>query len=293
MGISHSSWKKHMLSTHPTTNFSADYPEQETPLGLFFSTNDPQSKRSKISLRLSPTLRKDSLFIKQIHDVQQVDEELTEANIFFPEGVHPQQDAVSWPVDHEHSQSFEDFCQEQQSAANLELRQSVLLKLCHMLHLVHYHNLAAYPISSDMIRISDQGDPLMLLLPAFNLEAMSESVKQAFFHSQFSAPETLSSYAMDPHAFTYNLGVLTALLSGFTSDCKTQDDHLPQIKSFYTQLLAWIQQSENPQASGALQTLMQQSLQQDPSSRPFCPMQIFKGLGGTACVDCRENPKQS
>jgi hypothetical protein len=282
-----------MLSTRPSTNYSNDYPEEETPLGLFFSTNDPKSNRSKVSLRLSPALREDSLFLKQVNVTQLANDNLTAANIFFPESSPVQQDAVSWPVDHEHSLSFEEFCQEQQTEANLELQQSILLKLCHMLHLVHYHNLAAYPVSSEMIRISDQGEPMMLLLPASHLDEMSEPVKQAFFHSQFSAPETLSSYSMDPRAFAYNLGVLSALMSGFTSDCEKKGDQLHQINRFYTQLLAWIRQTDSPQESGALKNLMQQSLQQDPSSRPFCPMQIFKGLGGIACVDCRENPKQN
>ncbi len=281
-----------MLSTHPSTNFSTSYPEKETPLGLFFSTNDPHTKHSAVSLRLSPALREDSLFLKQVNDTQLVDDQLTAANIFFPRSSPLQQDAVSWPVDREHSLSFEEFCHDQQTNAHQELQQSILLKLCHMLHLVHYHNLAAYPISSDMIRFSDQGEPLMLLLPASHLEEMSTPVKQAFFGSQFSAPETLSSYAMEPQAFTYNLGVLSALLSGFTGEPVKEGEQLNQIKSFYTQLLAWLQQSENAQESGALKSLIQQSLQDDPSSRPHCPMQIFKALGGTACVDCRENPKQ-
>ena len=243
-----------MLSIQNSANYSTNYPEQETPLGLFFSTNDPQSNRSMVSLRFSPALREDSLFLKQVNTPKLMDDELTAANIFFPEGVAAQESTITWPVDKEHSQSFLEFCQDQQSAADLELQQSILLKLCHMLHLVHYHNLASYPISSDMIRVSDQGEPMMLLLPASDLEDVSTPVKQAFFSSQFSAPETQMTFTMDPQAFTYNLGVLTALISGFSGKYEKKEDQHQQIKNFYSQLVAWTQQSENPQGSGMLKT---------------------------------------
>jgi hypothetical protein len=277
-----------MLLKQKTNQDTSYQPMQETALGLFFSSNDPQKPQSRLNLQFSSSLREDSLFIKQLDNAPQIKDDLTSANIFFPEGESSQQDTVSWPVDLAHSESFEHFCKGQQNKRDPELQQAILLKLCHMLHLIHYHELVNYPITGEMIRISDQGEPMMMLLPVTNLDGMSTGAKEILFNPQYSAPETMESLSMNPGTFSYNLGMLAALMSSFMMDTGNQEAQDQPREAVYQQLLFWLQKPEDQKEIRQIKDLIMQSLQQDPSARPFCPMQIYKALGGTACVDCRE-----
>lgn len=93
---------------------------------------------------------------------------------------------------------------------------------------------------------------------------------------------------MNPGTFSYNLGMLAALMSSFMMDTGNQEAQDQPREAVYQQLLFWLQKPEDQKEIRQIKDLIMQSLQQDPSARPFCPMQIYKALGGTACVDCRE-----
>jgi hypothetical protein len=269
-----------------STNNKKQNVNRETPLGLYFSDNQSQPQASKINLQLSSALLEDSLFLKQINVGEQPDDEFSAAHIYFPNAMTTTKDSVSWPVDQLQSQPFAAFCQDHRHNTDAELIQPLVLKLCVMLHLLHARKIAAYPVSADMIRISEQGEPLMLLLPVNQLEAMSSNVKKAFYPPLFSAPEVLETYAMNPQAFAYNIGVLTALLTGFPFT--EQDLHLDNVEKFYHELLTWLKTLERTKPSMQWVTIIMNSLQLDPSARPYCPMKIHKALSGSSPTLCQE-----
>lgn len=268
-----------MLSTQNQSPY--EYEPHETPLGLFFSEDPSNQPDTRVKLRLSQTLREDSLFRKQIENHHPRVDDLRGVNIFFPEPQISGDDTISWNVDESESLSFNQFCIDHSDSNELDIR-SIIRQLSTMLHLVHFYQLADYPISADMIRITAEGNPIMLLLPSPNFSDASDGVRDVFYHNSASAPEIQASYHMNPAAFAYNLGVLMAYLQGFTD--QDHPIHFPPQR-----LWDWLSTSEEKQNLGALRSLILQSLQNDPAERPFCPMQIYRILGGESTVECREN----
>jgi hypothetical protein len=269
-----------MLSAQAFLDPLDDFPEVETNLGLFFSNPQSSQQRASIGLQLSSPLLSDSLFLKQVSEVQPTDDALTRAHIYFPEVDPDREDTLRWPVA-QPTRSFSQVCREQQKQPDQPALQALVLKLCNIMHVIHSHQAANFPITPHMLRIAANGDPLLLLLPISNLEALSQEVRQAFFPPLFSAPETQGAFSMNPQAFSYNVGVLTAMLNGFSAK---------EMQDLNSNMLAWL----NSLPESSIKELLLSSLHQDAQARPYCPMQMHKALCGSLpdqCKNCRENLK--
>ncbi|MBI9050613.1 MAG: hypothetical protein JEZ00_14425 [Anaerolineaceae bacterium] len=257
-----------------------------TPLGLFFSGNPSDEPTSKVNLKLSSAFLADSLFMKQPENEAPVVDELHQAHIYFPDAVTTQDDTISWSLDKQPSQSFEDFCLEHQQNPDAQLMESIILKLCSMIHLVHLHNAADYPISADMIRISDTGEPIMLLMPDMTSQPSSNIFKKTLFSSPVSAPEILNQTEMNPQAFAYNIGMLAAQLIGFP--LQETDTEIEPMKEVNQRLVQWLQQNEGDAAIMKLKQVILQNLHCDPQARHYCPMKIVKAFTGIETICCRK-----
>jgi hypothetical protein len=253
-----------------------------TPLGLFFSDNQPVENESRIHLKFSPDLFSDSLFLKQPETLYPVADELTQSHIYFPDAVTTQNDTISWSVTDRHSQSFDEYCKSHRESPDAGLIESLILKICTMVHHIHNNDAADYPISSDMIRFTEQGEPMMLLMPPIGTQPSALKFKSALFTSQVGAPEIQNQTCMNPQAFAYNVGMLAAQLLGYSPS--------PQLNAAQSlhALIQWLQQPSTDPNIARLQKIILQTLQDDPEKRPFCPMKIYKAITGQQPFDCEK-----
>jgi hypothetical protein len=253
-----------------------------TSLGLFFSDNQPSQQGSRINLKFSAHLFSDALFIKESEKDLPVVEELNQAHIYFPDAVTTQNDTISWSVADQHSQSFDEYCLDHHDEPDAALVEAVILKICTMIHHIHNNNAADYPISTDMIRFSAQGEPMMLLMPSINPEPLSSTLKSVLFSNSVSAPEIHGHTCMNPQAFAFNVGMLAAQLLGYQPQPQTNQEQSLQA------LIAWLQQPPSNNHVARLQKIILQTLQPNPGERPYCPMKIYKAITGTQPFNCQE-----
>ena len=268
-----------MFSSQAFSNPLDDFPEEESPLGLFFSSPSEREDNSQVSLHLSSPLLSDSLFLNHLSTVPVEEDVFRDAQIYFPDALNDETEILHWQID-QPTKSFSQFQKEQAAQPDANLLESIVLQLCEIVHVLHSNEQANIPITSHMLRFREDGSPLLLVLPVEAGQAFDPATRKAIFPPLFSAPELEQRFGMHPQAYSYNIGVLAALLNGYVPD------NTSPAEALHAELQAWI--SNMPDSP--LKEVLQQSLDADCELRPYCPMKLHKALCGSQphdCVNCQ------
>ena len=265
-----------MFSSQVFINPLDDLPEEEGPLGLFFSSPEKGNEDIPIGLHLSSPLLSDSLFLRHLSTEPAQDSSFRDAQIYFPDLPDQETDTLYWHVQ-QPGMPFAQFCKEQAPQADSSLLESIVSQLCEMVHILHLHEAANMPITPQMLRIQSDGTPMLLMLPINEAWELNPTARQAIFPTLFSAPEIENQYSMLSPSYTYNVALLTALLNGF----------MPDEEASMEEMLAGLQTWIKAMPESALKTVLQQSLQADCQARPYCPMKFHKSLCGSQPYECK------